>query len=109
MTDLGLFPIRPDYGDQGVERNVPLWANYYQMTLQNPDIILYLYEMTFEAFPPKGSPPPEKEMTVPEGKKLMQIIRCALRLSTFDDIKSDIATDFGKILISSKKLENSQL
>lgn len=109
MTDLGLFPVRPDYGDQGIQKNVPLWANYYQMTVQNPDLVLYSYDMIFEAFPAKGSPDTEKEMTVPECKKLMQIIRCALRLSTFDDIKSDIATDFGKTLISSKKLENGQL
>lgn len=81
MTDLGLFAVRPDYGDQGVQKNVPLWANYYQMFVKNPDQVLYLYEMTFEAFPPKGpkdSPTPERELTVPEGKKLMQIIRCAL-------------------------------
>ena len=107
--DERLFPIRPDYGDQGAQRNVPLWANYFRMALQNPDLVFYFYDMTFEAFPPKGSPTPEKEMTVPKGKKLMQIVRCALRLSTFDDIKSDIATDFGKTLVSCKKLEDDQL
>lgn len=109
MTDLRLFPVRPDYGDQGAKKNVSLWANYFQMTLQNPDLVLYHYEMTFEAFPPKGSPPPEREMTIPEGRKLMQIVRCALRTSTFDNIKSDIATDFSKLLVSSKKLEDIQL
>lgn len=107
--DEKLFPIRPDYGDQGAQRNVPLWANYFRMALQNPDLVLYFYDMAFEAFPPKGSPTPQKEMTIPEGKKLMQIIRCALRLSTFEDIKSEIATDFAKTLVSCKKLENDQL
>ena len=107
--DERLFPIRPDYGDQGAQRNVPLWANYFRMVLQKPDLVLYFYDMTFEAFPPKGSSTPEKEITVPKGKRLMQIIRCALRTSTFDGIRFDIATDFSKVLVSCKKLENDQL
>lgn len=95
--DEGLFSDRPDYGEQGAQRNVSLWANYFEMTLQNPDLVLYFYEMTFEAFPPKSSPQQEKEMAISQGKKLMQVIRCALRLSTFNDIRTSIATDFSKI------------
>lgn len=105
--DKSLLPIRPDYGDQGAKRNVPLWANYFQMALKNPSLVLYFYDMTFEAFPPKGAP--EKEITIPKGKKLMQIIRCALGTSTFEGITSTIATDFGKTLVSCKELESDQL
>ena len=105
----GLFPSRPDYGDQGVQKNVPLWANYFEMVLRDPKMIVYLYKMNFEAFPPKGSPPPEKAIKVPEGKKLVQVIRCALETSTFKEIHSNIATDFGKMMISCKKLDDSQM
>ena len=103
----GLFPLRPDYGGPAGVNTVPLWANYFQLNLQKPDLDLYLYEMTLEAIPPNGSP--EKEVTVPEGKKLMQVIRCALRTSTFESIKHDIATDFGRTLISHKKLESKEM
>ncbi|KAK4695957.1 eukaryotic translation initiation factor 2C, partial [Lecanoromycetidae sp. Uapishka_2] len=109
FEDIGHFPTRPDYGDQGVQRNVALWADYFRMDLQKPDLVLYRYDMTFEAFPPKGSPTPAKEMTVPEGKKLMHIIQCALRTSTFDNIRSEIATDFAKMLVSCKELGNDRL
>ena len=105
----GLFPSRPDYGDQGVQKNVPLWANYFEMVLRDPKMVLYLYKMNFEAFPPKGSPPPEKAIKVPEGKKLVQVIRCALETSTFKEIQSNIATDFGKMMISCKKLDSNQM
>ena len=102
-----LFPLRPDYGGPAGVNTVPLWANYFELNLQKPDLDLYLYEMTLEAIPPNGSP--EKEVTVPEGKKLMQVIRCALRTSTFESIKHDIATDFGRTLISHKKLESKEM
>lgn len=108
-VDDGLFAIRPDQVDQRVRKTVSLWANYFEMAFKNPNLILYLYQMSFEAFPPKGSPPSEKEIPVPGGKKLMHVIRCALETSTFTDIKSDIATDFSRTLISCKKLENNQM
>lgn len=107
--DDGLFPDRPDYGNQGAQKNVLLWVNYFEMAFRSPKMVLYVYNMAFEAFPPKGSPPPEKEITVPDGKKLMQVVRCALETSTFNEIKSDIATDFGNTLISCKKLGTSQM
>ena len=99
-----LFPVRPDY--HSARNNASLWANYFELKFHNPKLVLHLYEMTFEAFPPDDSP--EKKVTVPEGKKLMQVVRCALSTSTFQDIKNDIATDFGKMLISCKKLEDKQ-
>lgn len=107
--DDDLFAVRPDHGVQSVRNEFSLWANYFEMALQKPNLVLYLYQMSFEAFPPKGEPPPEKEITIPTGKKLMQVIRCALETSTFTEIKSEVATDFGKTLISCKKLEESQM
>ena len=105
----GLLPNRPDYGDQGVQKNVPLWANYFEMVFRDAKMVLYLYHMTFEAFPSKGSPPPDEAMAVPKGKKLVQVIRCALDTSTFKEIQSSIATDFAKVLISCRKLDNDQV
>ena len=107
--DSRLFASRPEQPYQNVQQSVTLWANYFHMALQNPDLVLYLYQMSLEAFPPKGSSSSGKEIAIPVGKKLMQVIRCALETSTFTDIKNDIATDFGKTLISCKELEINQL
>lgn len=110
----GLSAIRPDYGNGTYKpaKPVQLSANYFEMTFQKPELVLYIYEMTFKSFcsqKPDTPDTPDKELTVPEGKKLVQVIRCALRLSTFKDVQSDIATDFSKKLISCKKLEKKQL
>ena len=105
----GLFAIRPDYGDQSSQRSVQLWANYFRMGFRDTKLVLYIYEMTFKAFGPRNSPTPDKELTVPEGKKLIQIIRCALRTSTFEKVRSDIATDFNKRLISCKRLGSNEM
>ena len=104
-----LFAERPDYGVHNIQKGVQLWANYFEMVTKNPNLILYVYGMSFKAFPPKDAPPSEKEIKVPEGKKLVQVIRCALNTSTFTDIKSKIATDFNKKLISCKKLDSHQM
>ncbi len=104
--DADLFPFRPDRHVKRAWNAVPLWANYFELNFHNPDLVLYLYEMTFEAFPSNEFP--EKEVTVPEGKKLMQVVRCALSTSTFEDTKHEVATDFGRMLISCKKLEDKQ-
>ena len=79
------------------------------MVLKNATPVIYRYDITFKAFQPKGFPEPEKDLTVPEGKKLMQVIRCALETPTFQDIRSNIATDFAKTLISCKKLDDRQM
>ena len=104
VTD-GLFALRPDYGDQG---NVKMWANYFEMVFKMPNLVLYIYEMTFKAFPPRSSSDPNEELSVPEGKKLVQVIRCALNTSNMQKVKSYIATDFSKVLISCKRLESGQ-
>ena len=105
VTD-GLFALRPDYGDQG---NVRLWANYFGMDFKNPKLVLYMYEMTFKAFPSKSASDPDEELSIPEGKKLVQVIRCALNTSNMQQVKSDIATDFSKKLISCKELRPDQM
>ena len=105
VTD-GLFALRPDYGVQG---NVQLWANYFPMVFKNPKLVLFIYEMTFKAFPPKSSSDSNEELKVPEGKRLVQIIRCALNTSNMDKVKLDIATDFNKKLISCKRLGSDQM
>lgn len=105
LTD-GLFALRPDFGSQG---NVKLWANYFAMAFRNPKLVLYIYEMIFKAFPPKSSSDPDKELSVPEGKKLVQVVRCALNNSNMQKVKSGIATDFSKKLISSTKLSSEQM
>lgn len=43
----GLFPVRPDYGDQRVKNSVLLRANYSEMNLHNPDLVLCLCGVTF--------------------------------------------------------------
>ena len=103
----GLFASRPDRGDQGT--NALLGANYFEMVFENPELDLYVYDMSFAAFPPKDLPPSDKAISVPDGKMLVQVVRCALATSTFDKIKSDIATDFSRVLISCRKLESSQM
>ena len=104
-----LFAERPDYGLHNIQRSVQLVANYFEMVTKNPKLILYVYGMSFKAFPPKDARPSEKEIKVPEGKKLVQVIRCALNTSTFTNIKSKIATDFNKKLISCEKLDSGQM
>ena len=105
VTD-GLFALRPDYGVQG---SVQLWANYFPMVFKNPKLVLFIYEMTFKAFPPKVSSDSNEELKVPEGKRLVQVIRCALNTSNMDKVKLDIATDFSKKLISCKRLGSDQM
>ena len=100
------FPSRPDHSSADP---VQLWTNYFKMAIGNPDLVLYLYDMSFEAFPPEGSTPPDEEIPVPKGKKLIQVIRCALNTPTFTDISSEIATDFGKTLVSCKKFGKDKL
>ena len=103
----GVFASRPDWADQGT--NAFLLANYFEMVFENPKLDLYVYNMSFAAFPPKDLPPSDEAISVPDGKKLVQVVRCALATSTFDKIKSDIATDFSRMLISCRKLESSQM
>lgn len=50
-VDEGLFPIRPDLGNTSIQESVQLWANYFAMELHKRDLVLYLYNMAFEAFP----------------------------------------------------------
>ncbi len=106
----GLFATRPDYGHQRIPGgDVRLWANYFEMVLRKPDLVLYRYDMSFSGYPPKNSESPETKIKVPEGKKLVQVIRCALNTSTFSKIKSEIATDFSKILLCCQRLNNKQM
>ena len=105
VTD-GLFALRPDFGVQG---SVQLWANYFAMVFKNLKLVLFIYEMTFKAFPPKAASDPNEELSVPEGKKLAQVIRCALNTSNMQKVESDIATDFSKKLISCKRLGSDQM
>ena len=102
----GLFAPLPDFGYQG---SVQLWANYFGTAFKNPKLVLYIYERTFKAFPPKASMDPNEELSVPEGKKSVQVIRCALITSNMQKVKSDIATDFSEKLISCKKLGRDQM
>ena len=104
----GNFPPRPDYGNEK-KKDVRLWANYFEMNLQKPSLVLYLYTMKCEVYPPKGCEVQGGELPVPVGKKLMQVVRCALEAFPFKDIGSNIATDFSQILISSQKLEPGQM
>lgn len=99
----GLFAERPDDGTYQPRSGVELWANYFEMAFQKPELVLHIYEITFKSFSP------DKELKIPEGKKLVQVIRCALRLSTFKEVESDIATDFSKKLISCKRLGEKQM
>lgn len=103
----GLFANRPDYGTSG--KQVQLSANYFDMAFQKPNLIFHIYEMTFKSFYPQASETPEKELTIPEGKKLVQVVRCALKTSTFVGLGSDIATDFSNKLISCKRLDKRQM
>lgn len=79
----GLFALRPDVGHQG---SVQVWANYFGMAFRNPKLVLYILEMTFKAFPPKASPDPNEELSVPEGKKLVQVIRYGLSISNMQKV-----------------------
>ena len=108
----GQFANRPDYGVANNKNPVSLWANYFKMRFLDPDLVLHIYDMSFEAFPPKNfedSAQSNRVLNVPEGKKLVQVIRCALRTSKFEHVKSKIATDFSKMLISSKRLGSDEM
>ena len=65
--------------------------------------------MTFKAFPPKASLGPNEELSVPEGKTLVQVVRYALNSSNTQKVKSDTATDFSKKLIYCKKIGSDQM
>ena len=100
------FTIRPDFGYHG---SVLLWANFLGMALGNSKLVLYIYKMTFKAFSPKASTDPNEELSVPEDKKSVQVIRCALNTSNMQKVKSDTATDFSKKLLACKKLGRNQI
>ena len=106
------YPNRPDYGINVGKATVQMWANYFPLTFKNPNLVLYIYDMTFEPLQhttSKDSPSSERKLTAPEGKKLAQVIRCALCSPTFDKARSNIATDFSKILVSSKMLDEEEM
>lgn len=105
----GLFATRPDDGIRKFGKPVELWANYFPIIFKKPGLVLYIYEMTFKSFYPVDSTTPDKELTVPEGKKLIQVVRCALKTSNFVGVDSHIATDFSKKLISCTRLEQEQM
>ena len=103
----GLFASRPDYGTQTKE-SAELLANCFEMVTRNSKPILYIYELSFKAFHSETSDTPDKELEIPDGKKLTQVIRCGMHHGTFNNDKSNIATDFSNKLVSCKKLDVSE-
>ena len=84
-------------------------GQFFRDGFQKPKIGSLHYEMTFKVLSPKASPDPNEELSVPEGKELVQVVRCALSTLNMQKVKSDIATNFSKILISCKKLGSDQV